>query len=216
MKEEIGSAPGSEIVGKILADAEYQAQQAIENAGKAAEAEGAKARAQGQKIQAEIIAQGEERAEKLKSREVSTAKIEAKRILLRAREEAVSKVFAQINGELNEVRRDHDQYRRSLENLAVEAVLGVGEHKAVLKVSRTDKKLVDDAFVDDVRRRVSDRAGSEVEIDVEFDPADMGGGCVARSKQGRIVFDNTFQRRLGRMRPQLRALVVKELMKNNA
>jgi len=215
MKEEIGSTPEHEIIDRILADAESQARRAIENAAKVAEAEAEKARKEGRKIQAEILAQAEGKAEKLKLREVSTAKIEAKRTLLRAREEAVSKVFAQIEGELKEIREDPDRYRRSLGNLAAEAVLGVGESQVVLKVSRADEAFVGDAFIDDVRRRVSERSGGELKVDVEFGPTDMGGGCVARSTGGRIVFDNTFRRRLGSIKPRLRSLIVKELMKSN-
>jgi vacuolar-type H+-ATPase subunit E/Vma4 len=215
MKAETGSAPEHEIVEKILADAQSQAQQAIGNAGKVAEAEAEKARKEGQKIQAEILAQAEDKVEKLKLREVSTANIEAKRIALTAREKAISKVFAQIEQELEDIKKDPDQYRRSLGNLAADAILGVGEPEVVLKVSRADKALVDDAFIDDVRRRVSERSGAQPKVDVEFEPADMGGGCVARSKEGRIVFDNTFRRRLGNMRPRLRSLIVKELMNTN-
>ena len=161
MKEEIGTKPEHEIVEKILADAESQAQRAIENARRVAQAEADKARKEGRKIQAEILAQAEDKVEKLKLREVSTAKIEAKRILLGAREEAVAKVFTQIEGDLNEIRQNSDQYRRALGNLAADAILGVGEREIVLKVSRADKALVDDAFIDDVRRRVSERSGAE-------------------------------------------------------
>lgn len=215
MKDEIGSTPEHEIIDKILADAASQAQRAIDNARKTAEAEIDKARNEGQKIQTEILAQAEEKAQKLRLREVSTAKLEAKRILLRAREKAVSKVFAQIEGELNGIRDDPDRYKRSLGNLAAEAILGVGESEVVLKLSRADEAFVDDAFVDDVRRSVMERSGGEIRIDVEFDPAEAGGGCVAKSADGRIVFDNTFRRRLGNMKPRLRSLIVKELTKSN-
>jgi len=215
MKEAIGTKPEHEIVDKILADAESQAQKAIDNARRMAEAEADKARKEGRKIQDEILAQAEETAEKLQLREVSTAKIEAKRIALRAREKAIAKVFAQIEQELEEIRGDPDQYRLSLGNLATEAVMGVGEPEVVLRVSRADKALVDDAFIDDVRRRVGERSGGSVKVDVRVEPTDMGGGCVARSKEGRIVFDNTFRRRLGSAKPRLRSLIVKELMKTN-
>ncbi len=215
MKEEIGSAPGHEIVEKILADAESQAQQAIGNAGKTAEAEAEKARKEGSKIQAGIVAEAEYRAKKLKLREVATAKIEAKRILLRAREKAVSKVFAQVEEELKAIKQEPDRYRRSLTNLATEAVLGVGAADVVLKVSRADEAFVDDAFIDDVRRGVSARSGGSVKVDVKLEPTDMGGGCVAGSTDGRIVFDNTFRRRLGSMKPRLRSSIVKELMASN-
>ena len=215
MREEVGSAPGNEIIEKILADAESQVQQAIGNAKKTAEAESEKAGREGQKIQAEILAQAGERAQKLKLREVAIAKIEAKRILLRAREEAVSKVFAQIEEELRAIKQEPDQYRRSLRKLATEAILGVGVPEVVLKVSQADEVFVDGAFIDDVRRRVSERSGGSVKVDVKVEPTEMGGGCVASSTDGRIVFDNTFRRRLESMKPRLRSSIVKELMASN-
>jgi len=211
MSEKTGSTSELEIVEKILADAESQAQRVIENANRAAEAETEKARKEAQRIQDDILAEAEQKAENLRSRELSTAKIEAKRTLLRAREEAVSKVLGQVETILKGIREDRDRYGRSLANLAVEAVTAVGEPEVVLKVSQADEGVVDNTFIDGVSSRVRELSGDETRIELEFDLEDMGGGCVAKSTQGRVIFDNTFRRRLERMKPQLRAAIIREL-----
>jgi vacuolar-type H+-ATPase subunit E/Vma4 len=215
MNEEARSRPELEIVEKILADADAEVQRIVQNAHNVAEAEREKARKEAQEIQAQILDQAEESARKLRSREASTAQIEAKRLLLTAREEAVSKIVTQIEERLRRIREDPNLYRQSLRNLAAEAILAVRQPAAVLKVSRIDGSIADERFLDGVRTRVSVSSGSEVRIDLELDDADMGGGCIATSAEGRIVLDNTFRRRLERMKPQLRSLIAKELRKGN-
>jgi vacuolar-type H+-ATPase subunit E/Vma4 len=215
MNEEAGSAPELEIIEKIFADAEAQARKTLENARSIADAENKKTEKEAQEIQAQILAEAEVRVKKLQSKEISTARIEAKRILLRAREEAVSKVFTQIEIELNKVREDPGRYRQSLRNLAAEAVVAIGEPEVVLKVNKLDEPFVNNAFVDDLRSRVLDLSGEDLKVTLEFEALDMGGGCVAASTKGRIVFDNTFRRRLERMQPQLRTLIIRELAKSD-
>ena len=216
MRNENAHKSALAITEKILDDAELEAQRILENAATIAEAEIARANKEAQQIQREILAQAEEKALKLKSRRLATSKIEAKKILLRAREEAVLIVFKQIEEQLNGIRQNPDRYRHALKNLATEAITGVGEPEVVLQVNGADGPIVDQAFWDDVKNAVSRSSGEEVGIAIQFNELVMGAGCVAKSTNGRVVFDNTFHRRFERMKPNLRPLIVRHLSKRDA
>jgi len=215
MSEETVTRPEIEIVESILAEAEAQAQRAIETARSIVDAEDEKARKDALEVQKGILATANEKMRKLRSREIATANVEAQRILLRAREEAVWGVVAQIEAGLRAVRENAEQYGRSLANLAVEAVLALGEVEVRLKLSSADQVLSDSAFLDAVKAGVRARSGREPMVHLEFDQVDLGGGCVAMFLDGRVVFENTFPRRLARMKRELRTSIVKEIMRDD-
>jgi vacuolar-type H+-ATPase subunit E/Vma4 len=210
-----GSMPEEGMVEKILSDGRAQADRALDSAQRSVESERRKAEAQAEKARSEILGRAERKTRVLKEKEIATAHIESKRVLLRAREEAISKIFGAIEQELARVREDPAGYRRALRNLAVEAVAAVGVERVLLKVAKEDEALADASFLKDVTAAVDSSTGGAVKFDMRPDPGISGGGCVAVSEDGRIVFDNTFRRRVERMKPQLRALIVKEVLKTN-
>ncbi len=214
MTEEKGSQPEAAIIEQIIGDAKAEAGKILENAKMTAAAEKKRAERELAKFEEDIRAGWEAKVEKIRMREVSTAKIEARRILLNAREQAVAGVFGDIKAGLGHLREDPGRYRESLRNLAVEAVTAVGGDDVVLIISERDGGLVDDAFIEDVRRR-ADAAVSGTGFRVEFDSADASGGCKATSAGGRVVFDNTYDRRLERLRSEIRAMIVTELEKTD-
>jgi len=213
MNEISDAAPEAKIIAKILSDGQTQADRVITSAKRTAELEERKAQAEVERIRKEMLAQAERRADVFRSKEIAGARIEAKRILLRAREAAISKVVAVVEHELAGLKEKPDEYRRALFNLAAEAVSAVGEPEVTLRLGKDDEGLVDTGFAARVADRIKETEGSEVKIDVKYDSSLVGGGCVAVSRQGRVVFDNTFRRRLERMRPALRSMIAREVLK---
>jgi V/A-type H+-transporting ATPase subunit E len=210
-----GTGPEAAITDKIIADAREQAGKLIRNAGRGAAAEEKKTEREIEKIEQDVRAGWEARVEKIRMREVSTARIESRRILLNAREEAVARMFTEIEEGLSRLREDRERYRESLLNLAAEAVTAIGGGGVVLKFGEGDRGVADEAFLGEIRSRV-EGAAPGTDFRAEFTDGDPGGGCIATSPDGRIVFDNTLLWRLERMRPAIRAKIVEELAKNNA
>jgi vacuolar-type H+-ATPase subunit E/Vma4 len=206
--------PEAAITEKILADAHAQAERLIENAGRGASAERQKTDREIVKVEEDIRAGWNSKVEKVRMREVSTARIESRRILLNAREKAVTKMFDEIEQGLGRLRENPGRYREALRNLAAEAATAVGGDEVILRFSERDRGLVNDAFVNEVTGRVKS-IDESIRFRVEFDRDDTGGGCIATSADGRILFDNTFGRRLERLRPELRAMIVRELAKDD-
>jgi vacuolar-type H+-ATPase subunit E/Vma4 len=213
MSADRGDMPEEEIIEKILSDGRAQAERMIASAKRSVEAERRKAESEAEKVRGEILGRVKRKAENLKSKEIASAQIESKRILLRAREQAISKAFTKIEEELSNVRANPTGYRKALANLAAEAVTAIGQPEVRLKLHPDDAPMADETFLSELRQRTEDMTGNEVQALVEADPAISGGGCTALSQDGRIVFDNTFGRRLERMKTGLRSEIVREVLK---
>jgi V/A-type H+-transporting ATPase subunit E len=216
MIDEPDIAPEEGIIEKIASDGEAEARRVVENARRSERSEKRKAEAEAAGIREDVVGKAEAKAAALRSKVIAIGHIEAKRMMLGAREEAVGKVFETIEQELEKVRKSPAEYRKALANLAVEAVSAIGESEVTLKLGDVDRDLADGELMGEITRRAAERAGREVSITLETDSSITSGGCVAVSTDGRINFDNSFARRLERMKPELRSLIVREVLKTDA
>jgi len=94
-------------------------------------------------------------------------------------------------------------------------VSAIGETEVQLRISGVDRPFVDDAFMERLRSAARERVGRELAIHIDFSQADLGGGCIAASVNGRIVYDNTYSKRLERMRNQLRTSIVRDIIESD-
>lgn len=205
-------AGGLQIVESILSDADAQASRIIDSAENAARAAREKARIEGERGRDESLVKARERCAKLRAQELATARIEAKRLLLAAREDVAERVLGQIEERLEAVRRSPETYARSLRNLAVEAVAAIGRPEVVLRISQTDAVLVGGAFASQVASDGRAAAAGVTRVTLQLDARDWGGGCIAQSPDGRVVYDNTYRTRMQRKRRELRAMIVRDVM----
>jgi len=199
------------IIQKILEDAEAQARRILDGARRTGDSHRKKAETEAARVRQEIMDQAQAKADTLRAKEIATARMEAKRILLAAREEVVNAALHRIEEELAGLRKS-EGYREILLRLAREAIQAIGGSKVVLKLSKADEGLVDQDFLAELERTlVADEAKARVEIDVRFEADLDDGGCIATSGDGRIIFDNTFTGRFERMKPELRSMLIREI-----
>ena len=197
-----------QIIESILSEADTQAKKLRENAERAAQAELDEARRQAQAARQGILDKAELAAQKTRAREAATARTEARRILLAAREELVARALHKISEELKALRNDPTSCRTSLANLAREAAIAVDEAAVVLRIAPSDAAIADAAFLEELSGSIRAASGRAPQLSIEVAPRDLGGGCEAASMNGRVVFDNTFRRRLERGMRELRAAVI--------
>jgi vacuolar-type H+-ATPase subunit E/Vma4 len=204
------------MVAKILADARSEADRAIKSAGRSVEAQRRKAEAEAEKARKEVLERVRRKVEKLKSKETASAQIESKRLLLKAREQAISGILERIGRELEAVRGDRPRYGKALRRLAAEAVAAVDLPLVLLRLNPEDAALLGEGFAGEVAADVKGLLGRDIEVRMETgtDEGLTSGGCIAASEDGRIIFDNTFKRRLERMKQELRSMIVKEVLKD--
>lgn len=215
MSEEATGGSGEEIIGKILGDGKARAERMIENAGRSADAEKRKAQAEAEKVRREILERVRRKAAVLKSKEIAGGHIEAKRVLLRAREEAISGVFDTIRQELGKIHRDNARYRKALVNLAGEAVRAIGGPEVTVVLGKEDEVLANEELISDIIEELRSQGIEDIRIETAVDSQIAGGGCLARSMDSRVIFNNTFERRLERMKPPLRSTIVSEVLKRD-
>ncbi|HPO12629.1 MAG TPA: V-type ATP synthase subunit E family protein [Candidatus Hydrogenedentes bacterium] len=189
--------------GALLADAEATARGSIEQSEKEAAAIGEK-----------ILAKAKLDAEAQTIRTCAKARVEARRILLQAREKAIDGIFERIEKTLQEIRGDALRYRTSLVCLLTEAILGIGEEHVVIVVGAADKTVLDDILMEDIKKQVCERSGRTVTVELQFKDSDLGGGGIVLEPGGRVRLDNTFPRRLKETKQKLKTLIVAEIEKN--
>jgi len=174
-----------EFEGEVLADLQAGKGQAV------ASIESAKAEAA--EVVAKILLGGTKQAESLKRQIIGAAELKVRNSELEATEEAVNDAFTDATKGVRKVSRD--RYEKCIGRLIKEGVEVIGP-KATVSCNPKDKGVVTAA------------AGklSKGGVALTVGQTDLGtiGGVVLTSGDGNVRFDNTFEARLERMRPELR------------
>ena len=200
---------------EIKKDAEKQIQGILDEAGKRQETKLEIARRDAGKIRENLLAEARAKAEAAKERALSTVNLETKRIKSLAWEEIINEVLQQVKLKQESFRKKKE-YIRWLENLIIEGALSLKKKELVAVVSVKDFPLLDGAFVSRVEKKLSEHHLKDIRIDLAPDDNLQDIGAVIKSRDGRIIFDNTFSDRLQRMRAGLRAMIFKEIFEEYA
>jgi len=212
MSEDALEAGGLQIIESILSEADTRASRILESAENAANAVRDNARKDGERARDEVSAKTRERCERTRTQELATARIEAKRLLLAARENVAEHVLKQVKAKLEAIRSSPDAYAQSLWNLAAEAVAAIGLPEVVLRISKTDAGFLGDSFAGLLAADSRVSAAGVSKVGLQLEEYDLGGGCTAQSPDGRVVYDNTYRTRMQRKRRELRAMIVRDAM----
>ncbi len=141
---------------------------------------------------AKILETGVKQAESVKRQIIGAAELEARNAQLRSLEKAVMEAFDSATKEIS--RSSGAPYERAIERLIQEGLEVLGP-KAKIHCSSKDKRAVSSAVK---------KLGTTTKVTLEEDPIETIGGVVLSTLDGSIRFDNTFEARLERMRPDLR------------
>jgi V/A-type H+-transporting ATPase subunit E len=144
-----------------------------------------------------ILDGSERQAESLKRQMLGSAELEARNVMLRTLDDTVHQIFKEA---LKKITEESLQYEKSLTKLIAEGVEVIGKD-AIIACNNNDKKLVSSIIKDLNAKNHSD-------LTLDENGVETIGGVILYSK-GRIIrFDNTFEARLGRLKPQLRRDVI--------
>ena len=196
------------MVESIRSDAEAQVRQIIGSANAAAQEEARRIEEAARDARNEILARARDKARKLREREISLATVEARRLVLATREQSVNKVCDRVRAGLDTIRADDTVYHRSLITLLGEATDAIGNSKLRVTLSEHDRGVVEALLKESPQ-------SSDDAIELAFTSEHHGGGCIAQSHDGRIVFDNTYARRLALAMRDLRASIIQEIVEHH-
>lgn len=134
------------------------------------------------------------------------ATLQAGKKLLQAKESLLNELLQAARQRLLEI-RDGPDYPAVLQSLILQAVAELpGEERCRIQVRERDQPLFNDAFFhvlmpDDERR-----------LELISEAADISGGCLVYSFDGRMLVDFSFSALLTRAQPRLRELMATELL----
>jgi vacuolar-type H+-ATPase subunit E/Vma4 len=194
-----GNSTYESLAEEIMADARLKADRARSRGEKDAEKIRDRAAREADGARKTVLEQARERSEREGAIIIAGIEVEAKRQALELKERSVHEVL-DLAREMLAQGQGYDR-RASLGLLAAEAVAAMRATSIVLEVSPTDKETVGPDFVGDVCRR----AGREAHL--ELREADIPGGVIATSADGREIYDNSFPARLRRLTPALRVSI---------
>jgi V/A-type H+-transporting ATPase subunit E len=141
---------------------------------------------------AKILETGAKQAESVKRQIIGAAELEARNAHLRSLEKAVNEVFDLAARQISNA--PGVSYEKALLGLIREGLEVIGP-RARVEYAPKDRKVVAAAIR---------RLGGKAKIAFGEKPIETIGGIVLTTPDGSIRFDNTFEARLERMRPNLR------------
>jgi len=195
---------------EILQDAREKAEQTIAHARREAEAiRGAGAKEAEAMVQ-KALDTATRRADDAAQATLATVVQETRRDLLDAQEAEIEKLFGAARARLAD-RKAYD-YPAVLAGLAANAIASIFADQVVIELAAADRAIATEAWLAEVRKRV----GREVSISVAPEAAPIDGGVMARSADGRLLYDNSFAARLRRLAPALRRDLAAKLFAEKA
>jgi len=188
------------IVEVILAEAERKAGEILESARREAESLLQGARISGAEEKENILRQGRIKAQELFRERLMAARLENRRRFLLKREELLLRVWEEVRRRLKDFagsREYADWMERELERAGAE--LG-----AELEVEVREEDL---GLLERLRENLR-RKGLKIRVGA---PTHCSGGFRARTPDGKLLVDQTFERRLERLGEETRAKIAKAM-----
>jgi len=195
---------------EILRQAKEQASTIVEREQRIAERDLEYAREDAKAIREQERAKLQPLIETEKKKISSSAEMEARRILLEKKEELVSKLFADVEHKLEQMRGSDsyvDLIAKSIENgfetIGSELIVEYGEK---------DKEIFSDSFISKIKSRISKSLGVKMNIEFQCSGNAISAGVIIKSKDGRVVIDDSFSNLIKRLKEELRGKVSEILL----
>ncbi|MFQ6135447.1 MAG: V-type ATP synthase subunit E [Nitrososphaerales archaeon] len=193
------------VVGKVARDAKAEILSSLEEAYKDAleivEYEGREAAVKA----AEIPQSKDRQAGTLRRRIIGGAELEARNRSLQLVEETVNRVFEGSLKRLNDL-SSVKGYDKSLKRLLEEGVDAIGGDEFLIHTNSNDQDMLKK-----ISREVE--TSRKVKIKLSSKPLDCRGGVQVMNSDGSVIYDNTVEARLERLKPLLRKQISDMLTK---
>jgi len=139
-----------------------------------------------------ILESGIKQAEAVKRQVIGAAELDARNIQLKALEKAVNESFDAASNQISELKGT--SYDKAMERLIQEGLEVIGP-KAKVQCAPKDRRVV---------ASIVKKLSGKEKVSMDDNPVETMGGVVLTTPDESVRFDNTFEARLERMRPDLR------------
>jgi len=142
----------------------------------------------------------------------SAAEMEARRMLLKKKEELVSRLFADVEHKLEEM-RNSDLYI-NIVSKSIESGFKTIGGSLIVEFGEKDKNLFTNKVISSIKSKVSESLGTNVELKFQSAGDSISSGVMVKSKDGRIVIDHSFSNLMKRLEEELRGKISEILLQN--
>jgi V/A-type H+/Na+-transporting ATPase subunit E len=196
----------------IVEEAKEHAEQTIQDAKKSLENVFEKQRLLGiQKANEEmrsILRKSEEEAEIYRANIIAESTIKANWAVLQKKELWISSVIDEVRNRLIEISK-LKKYIRTLERLIIEAGVALDGGELDIILNQNDSNL--NLNLDKLSKSISEKTGAETKLELSSEKANIIGGALLRTVDGKIIMDNSFEDIIKRQEKELRNKIAKVL-----
>lgn len=178
---------------KIIRDAEAKAAEILRDAKKEAE-----------NSHISLLAEAKEKSKLEQKKMKSITQIEIRNITLQVKENCVNEIFDKVLVRLSHF-VESDSYLSYLLTFIEEAVKTIDSDKLVVFVNFKDQQMLKNGLINEL----SEKMGKKLTLADET--LKCLGGCVVKTPDRKLSHDNTFEKRLQTLRPNLRNKIAKIL-----
>ena len=198
------------ICSRIREDGEREIESILEKARQTAEDIVGRANRTGEEAADKILKDAREKGEIASKRLLSSVNLEVKRSKLRAREEIVSAVHERVEQALAEYRKSGD-YASALTGLVLEAVSALEGDTFIVRANAEDIDLIERSVIPGVVKAAGKEGRSISKIEAKPFEKAVSGGVQIGVPGGNVIYDNTFEARLYRLREEIRNIIFEEV-----
>ena len=195
---------------QIIGQAQEQAAETLDKARRVSERDMVYARQEAEEIRSDNRAEASSLVEAEKKKNIVSAEMEARRKLLEKKEQLVSRIFAEAEDRLAEL-RGSETYVDIVSGLIEEGVASIGGD-AIVEYGAKDRDVFTPEATSLMEARVAKSLGKSLQVQFRSVGGNVSSGVTIRSKDGRIVIDNSFSGRLSRLKEELRGEVSEMLL----
>ena len=195
---------------KIDEDSEKEISGIIERAEYTAKARAGQILKEAEEKRKAILQKASEESEASRRIILSDLNLELRKVGLRIRGDIVEDAIAALRDRLSQY-RSSSEYAEFFAELALEGIAVLGEDEVVLKPGDSDKDLLTEKLLKNIRSRARELLGKEIRISVDENTLKNQAGLHVVARGGSMLFDNTIESRINRMGDDLRLLIVREI-----
>ena len=195
---------------RILKQAREQAAEILDRARRVSERDLVYAGEEAQEIREQQRSKVDPTAEIEGRKALVDAEMEARRILLEKKDELVSRIFAQVESKLEEL-RGSETYVDIVTRLIEESVVSIGT-KAMVEFGEGDRDIFTPEAISLMESRIAKSLEMEPRLEFRCVGSDISSGVIIKSRNGRVIIDNSFSNRIRRLKEELRGEVAEMLL----
>ncbi|MCK4349309.1 MAG: hypothetical protein KAX13_00535, partial [Candidatus Krumholzibacteria bacterium] len=170
----------------------------------------ARANSAGEAATEKILKEAREKGEIASKRLLSSVNIEVKRAKLKAREEVVQTVQERVKEALDGYRTS-GAYGSVLAGLLLEAIRSLDGDSFIVRAAAADLELIEKEVFPAARKQLKGEGRDVTRLSAEQLDRPVTGGVQVGVPNGNVIYDNTFEARLYRLREEIRNIIFEEV-----